>query len=57
MYKKVYLKQRKKTNYRIWGYIQTHMSNEGLISIVYKEILQINNKEDKDLVEKWTKYR
>lgn len=33
------------------------MSNEGLISMANKEVLQISNKEDKDLGEKWTKHR
>lgn len=33
------------------------MFNEELISIVNEEMLQINIKEDKDLGEKWAKYR
>lgn len=32
------------------------MSNEGLISVIKEEMLQVS-KEDKDLGEKWTKHR
>ena len=43
----------KETTHRVGEIFVTHISGKGLVSRMYKELLQLNNRETNNPTEKW----